>query len=220
MERLVTWMASHSPCRPMHMNAPRMYSAVGGWAYSEELEDYEDNSFLRGVLDTWLKFAKQLDGDRFYESDLVEIARTYYTQLWAEHFLELRRAGRDAASAVRGERSFATHGKETELFDVNFGQTSNKPAAIELVGNWTVEDGALVSKSGGVAADIQVTKVADGIKRSRPRAPHSQIVGGAAESRDYAFLVKFRPQDKDGKLVFFVRGEKPEEAVTVSFKHC
>ena len=219
MERLVAWMAHHIPCRPMHMNAPRMYSAVGGWAYSEKLEDYEDNPDLRGVLNTWSQLARELDGNIFFESDLVEIARTYYTQLWAKHFLELRRAGRDAASAVRGKRSFVTYGKKSELFDIDFGQTDNKPAAIELVGNWAIEDGTLVSKSGGKAADIQVTKVADGILRTRPKAPHSQLIAGTAESSDYALRLQFRPQSKDGKLVFFVRGETPEEAITVSFNY-
>ncbi|HIM11652.1 TPA: hypothetical protein EYM26_12730 [Candidatus Poribacteria bacterium] len=126
MNRLVEWMANHNPARSMHMQAPRMYSVVGGWAYSENLADYADNPDLRRVLDSCLTLADQLENDPFFESDLTEIARTYYTQIWASNFLELRRAGRDAAEAVRGNRSYVTYGLENMLFDVDFDQEQNE----------------------------------------------------------------------------------------------
>ena len=134
MNRLVEWMANHNPARSMHMQAPRMYSVVGGWAYSENLADYADNPDLRRVLESCLTLADQLENDPFFESDLTEIARTYYTQIWASNFLELRRAGRDAAEAVRGNRSYVTYGLENMLFDVDFDQEQNESSKFQLKG--------------------------------------------------------------------------------------
>ena len=219
MNQLVEWMANHDPARPMHMQAPRMYSSVGGWAYSENLADYADNPDLRHVLDTGLTLAEQLENDPFFESDLTEIARTYYTQIWASNFLELRRAGREAANAVRGNRSYVTHGLDNVLFDVDFDRKQDESPKFKLKGPWRVENNVLTSDNDSNQYQPKKEEIADGITRLEPQALHPQLIVVDPNSNNYALSIQFQPKQEHGTIVFFVRGNNPQEAITVKFNY-
>lgn len=52
-----------------------------------------------------------------------------------------------------------------------------------------------------------------------PKVHHPQLIVADPGNNNYALLIQFQPKQEQGTIVFFVRGNSPQEAITVEFNY-